>query len=182
MPPITAGPRAIPNLHTRRSTKSRIAITIAALFAPILIMILAAAAIGFAKAAQGTGIATIAHTAPAKQGTATYNDGWVDMGQAMLDAQHAPGGAAKVAACLDSSTTGDDLITCIDAIPVTPAATTQTTTASLIMTAAKVKHCHTGYTRFGYWAPAHIVKATAKHSAYTVYRHWVPTKYIKPNC
>lgn len=73
----------------------------------ILLPLLAAMIIGFAKAADAP---------KATQGTADYNDGWVDMGQAMLDASKAPHGQAKVDHCLATAPNGDALITCIDAI------------------------------------------------------------------
>lgn len=42
--------------------------------------------------------------------------------------------------------------------------------------------CHSAYTVFGHWAPAHVVKATALHSSYVIYRHYVPTHVVKANC
>jgi hypothetical protein len=116
MPTFTAGPNAYPTIvrmtpPRRFATLRMIALIVSA---SIFALVLAAAIIGLARAANGTAIPTA--TMHPTQGTATYNDGWVDMGQALLDAQKAPNGPAQVEHCLDTAPRGDALITCIDAI------------------------------------------------------------------
>lgn len=93
----------------RRLTARRIAIILTTTF--VVIPLLACMIIGFGKAIADNGAAPTAKTAD-------YNDGWVDMGQAMLDASNAPQGRARVDHCLATAPNGDALITCIDAIPL----------------------------------------------------------------